>query len=41
MRDLAAGLYEICPDCQGECDGCLACMDTGLIEHECSPDEDQ
>lgn len=39
MPDLAAGLYQICEACQGECDGCLACFDSGLVPHQCEPDE--
>jgi hypothetical protein len=40
MADLAAGLYEICPDCEGWCDCCVTCMDSGLIEHRCAEDEE-
>jgi hypothetical protein len=28
-------LYEECPDCEGECDGCLTCFDEGLVPHGC------
>ncbi len=28
-------LYELCPACEGEADGCIVCWDEGLIEHIC------
>jgi hypothetical protein len=40
MTDLAAGLYEICPDCEGWCDTCITCMDEGLVPHCCTEDEE-
>lgn len=28
-------LYEECPDCDGECGGCITCWDEGLVVHTC------
>lgn len=28
-------LYEECPECEGECDGCFNCMDAGVVPHNC------
>lgn len=39
VADLAAGLYELCKVCQGDCEGCVWCDGLGLVAHECSDDE--
>lgn len=31
-------LYEECPECEGEADGCLNCLDAGVVPHDC-PEE--
>ncbi len=35
MSDLAAGLYELCKDCEGWGDGCTTCWDEGIVLHQC------
>lgn len=27
--------YEVCPACQGACNLCLRCLDTGYVPHVC------
>lgn len=39
MRDLAAGLYEICPSCHGRMNGCRTCWDDGIVLHQCGGDD--
>jgi len=33
--EIEPGVYEECPDCGGEGDLCLSCMDFGLVKHDC------
>ncbi len=35
LEDLEDGVYEQCDVCGGECNGCIACMDEGVVEHDC------
>lgn len=28
-------LYEMCPDCEGGGNGCMACWDAGVVPHDC------
>lgn len=38
---LEEGLYEVCPRCEGRCQGCTVCWDQGLVPHQCpAPDSE-
>lgn len=38
-QGFAEGLWEVCPHCQGEVNGCTHCWDSGLVIHRCRDDD--
>lgn len=35
LSELDEGLYQVCPDCHGDCGGCSTCFDAGVLPHIC------
>ena len=41
LDKLEAGLYELCPTCEGYCTECVNCDGTGMVLHDCEPEPDE